>query len=153
MSAADTLHSLDERLDALESQQAIARLVAEYAHGFDGRDVGRFMAIWHEDAMYDLAEFGGRRDGLDAIGAAVDELWAAFPGTHHWMVNLAIDVDGDRGAGACHALVFPVDADEQVDAVALTYEDAFERRDGRWGFVERRVLLHHVVPLATRAPA
>jgi gamma-hexachlorocyclohexane dehydrochlorinase len=108
------------------------------------------MAIWHDDATYDLAEFGGRRDGPDAIRAAAEELWAGSAATHHWLVNHAIDVDGDRARGACHALAFDVDAHDQVAAVALTYEDAFERRGERWGFVERRVVLHRVVALAAR---
>jgi ketosteroid isomerase-like protein len=143
-------HTVEQRIDTLESRQAIARLVSEYAHGFDSRDIDRFMAIWHEDGVYDLAEFGGRREGLDAIREAVHELWAASPGTHHWMVNLAIDVDGHGATAACHALAFDVDAEEDVTAVALTYEDEFERRDGRWGFVGRRVVLHRVVPVARR---
>jgi hypothetical protein len=149
---AGTSRTLEGRVDALESQQAIARLVSEYSHGFDRREIDRFMAIWHDEAVYDLAEFGGRREGLDAIRAAVHELWTASAAAHHWMVNLAVDVDvdEDRAAGACHALAFDVDAEEQVTAVALTYEDAFERRDGRWGFVSRRVVLHRLVPLARR---
>jgi ketosteroid isomerase-like protein len=147
---AGTSQSLEERIDTLESRQAIARLLSEYAHGFDSRDIERFMAIWHDDAVYDLAEFGGRREGVGGIREAVHELWAASPGTHHWMVNLAIDVEEHRATAACHALAFDVDAEEHVTAVALTYEDEFERRDGRWGFVGRRVVLHRLVPVARR---
>jgi hypothetical protein len=147
---AGTSETLERRIDTLESRQAIARLVSEYAHGFDSRDVDRFIAIWHDDAVYDLAEVGGRHEGLDAIRAAAHELWSSSAGAHHWMVNLAIDVDEDRAGGACHALVWDVDAEEQVTAVALTYEDQFERRGGRWGFVGRRLVLHRAVPLAAR---
>ena len=147
---AGTTQTLEQRIDRLESRHAIERLVSEYAHGFDARDIDRFMAIWHDDAVYDLAEFGGRREGLDAIRAAVHELWSASAGAHHWMVNFALDVDEHRAAGACHALAFDVDAEEQVTAVTLTYEDEFERRDGRWGFVGRRVVPHRIVPLARR---
>jgi hypothetical protein len=39
---------LETRLDAVESQLAIQRLVAEYGHAFDGHDEALLRSIWHE---------------------------------------------------------------------------------------------------------
>ncbi|MEZ5121006.1 MAG: nuclear transport factor 2 family protein [Solirubrobacterales bacterium] len=85
----------------LESVQEISRLGAEYCHGLDGRDMDRFLRIWHPEA--------GGSSGPDVrpVGhAEIRELvsggiWPAFSETHHWMSNLVIDVDGDTATGQC----------------------------------------------------
>lgn len=43
---------LETRIDRLESQFELHRLVSEYCHGVDKRDLDRFADIWHEDAVY-----------------------------------------------------------------------------------------------------
>ncbi len=61
---------LELRLDQIESTQALHRVVAEYAHGADKRDLGRFLATFHADGVWDVGV--ARFVGHDQIRAAIE---------------------------------------------------------------------------------
>jgi hypothetical protein len=70
MDTADaTIESLADRLDPLESEQAIRLLCSDYCTGFDRRDARRFLAIWWDDAIWNtgspfVASQAGRRSSM-----------------------------------------------------------------------------------------
>lgn len=138
---------LAQRLDRLESKEAIERLVAQYAHGFDAQDVELVKSVWHDGALLALGEPFGDFRGIEEIGEAAHALWAQSPRMHHWMANTVIDVDGDSATGiaALNGLVSNVD--DGPTAVIGNYFDCYERRDGRWAITERRFDLHFWAPL------
>jgi hypothetical protein len=147
---------LARRLDVLEAHRAIERLVAEYCHGIDRREIERFVAIWHDDALYALGPRIGDVRGREQIRrAATSRLWPQTKATHHWTVNLSLEVaaQDDRATGLCNALVVGRDVENRRFSAMLTYEDVFTRVDGCWGFAERRLTLHEVlVPGLVAAP-
>lgn len=141
-------HVLAERLDRLESREAIERLIAQYAHGFDAQDVELVKSVWHEDALLALGEPFGDFRGIDAIGEAAHGLWAQSPRMHHWMANPVIDVDGDHATGLVALDGLVTNVEDGPTAVIGNYIDRYERRDGRWGIVERSFDLHFWAPLS-----
>jgi len=136
------LEALCRRVDRLESVQEISRLGAEYCHGLDGRDMDRFLRIWHPEAEWILGP-DVRPVGHAEIRELVSGgIWPAFSETHHWMSNLVIDVDGDTATGQC-------DIDATVREIggawlraAATYHDAYERYQGRWVLRRRDAVTH-----------
>jgi hypothetical protein len=135
------------RLDALESRFALERLFAAYNQAFDNRDEALLRSLWHHEARLLLGEAFGDYTGIEAIVDSAHKNWAQMPYMHHWMANPLIDIDGDTATGtvALDALVTHVDMGPlQISGL---YHDHFERRDGRWGFIERRFDLHYLTPL------
>jgi gamma-hexachlorocyclohexane dehydrochlorinase len=129
MSRSDT-----ERIDQLESRNAIAELVADYAHGCDKRQSSdRFMAIWHDDAAYLLGEPLGNRKGIDEIAEALADIWEMTDESHHWITNLVVRFGDANAAQAdadtiCHCKL----ADGPEVLVSGSYVIDLERRNGVW---------------------
>jgi ketosteroid isomerase-like protein len=129
MSRSDT-----ERIDQLESRNAIAELFADYAHGCDKRhSTDRFMAIWHDDATYLLGEPLGNRKGIDEIAQALADIWETTDESHHWITNLVVRFGDANTAQAdadtiCHCKL----ADGPEVLVSGSYVVDLERRNGVW---------------------
>ena len=144
--------SITARLDALESRFAIERLIASYAQAFDRRDESMLRAIWHPDAVLSLGVFG-TFDGLEAIVDSAHGNWKQMPHMHHWMANSLIDIDGDSASGTVAVDCLCTDADAGQVQISGLYHDRFERREGRWAFVERKFDMHFLTPLVGWNPA
>ena len=143
-------HDLETRLARLEGLQEVRRLVADYSHGADKRDLDLFLSVWHEDAVWDVGS--ARFTGRNQIGAAIQRQWETQPFMAHWTANLSVDLT----AGSTRA-VARVDTDTLTQLAsgewlqsAGTYDDVLQLRDGRWGFVERRATLHTSLALTAR---
>lgn len=137
---------LAARLERVEAELAIRRLVAEYAHGGDKRDLRRFLAAFHPDAVWDVgtARFTGHAEMADAI----ERQWAGQPQMHHWTTNHSLTLTGpDTAAGECDAVVLTRTGDGRWLHAAGTYLDRYTRRAGVWRIAERRALVHAVVRL------
>jgi hypothetical protein len=59
--------------------------------------------VWTPDAVWQVAPTQEFR-GVEAICAAVEWQWSAFPQMHHWTANLVIDLDGDEARGEAEQL-------------------------------------------------
>ena len=122
------------RLDRLESISALTRIVHEFCRSADQRDLERFMALWHPDAVWVTHE---RAEGHDAIRAAILAQWDSLPELHHWATNVVVDADGDRGQVESDVLLLVRLRDGSRIRAARTYRDVVERRDGLWRILER----------------
>lgn len=124
--------ALEARIDQLESRDAIANLQYDYAHGCDNRDADRFMAIWHDDATYDLHNDFGSNTGHAEIRGVLGKIWDAYTESHHWMTNIVTkfqDADHATTEADCICIVRGPDGFEIISA---TYLNLNERRDGVW---------------------
>lgn len=150
-----TMAALQQRIDTLESREAIRALAFEYAHGFDKRDYDRFLAIWWEDCVWDIGPPFGRFEGHAGIHEAIHEvLWPAWKESHHLTSNNHIQFESaDRASAVCDVDCTGVLADETVcQIVGATYSDELERRyDGsgacEWKIVKRSVVIHYFNPV------
>ena len=140
------------RLDALESRIALERLIASYAQAFDSRDETLLRSIWHDDAQLSLGAAFGDFSGVEAIIGSARTNWELMPHMHHWMANALIDLNGEQATAkvavdclCTHVTMGPV----QISGL---YHDRFERRGGRWAFVERRFDMHFLTPLLNWTP-
>jgi ketosteroid isomerase-like protein len=127
---------LATRLDRVESELAIRRLVYEYCHGADKRDLDRFAAIWDDEAVW-APDLDHPFVGIDTICAAVTGQWEAFRQMHHLTANLVVSIDGDRATGEADVDVCVQMPDGTWMRGGGTYRDVYVRRDGRWRIAYR----------------
>lgn len=141
--------ALEARIDQLESRFQFRDLVSDYCHGFDRRDLDRFMAIWWPDAVWEIGPPFGDFQGAPEISRAVtDILWPAWLQSNHYTTNLRVRFEGaDVAYGVCDVDCIGTTSDQQAQTVAATYDDRFERRYGVWKIARRKVTMHHFSPL------
>lgn len=141
--------SIEQRLDHVESRLALLDLTSDYCHGFDKRDMDRFLAIWWEDAVWDIGPPFGNFEGHEGvIRAVVEILWPAWAQSTHYTTNLRLTAfEGDTAEGMCDVYCIGNSIEGQAQTVAATYTDRFERRDGVWKIAKRKVTMHHFNPL------
>ena len=148
--------AIEARLDQLESRFQFNDLVSDYCHGFDKRDLTRFMAIWWPDAVWEIGPPFGDFHGASEISRAdTDILWPAWLQSSHYTTNLRAEFEGpDIAHSVCDVDCIGTTSDQQAQTVAATYFDRFERRDGTWKIAQRRVTMYHFSPLVgiTLAP-
>jgi hypothetical protein len=116
-------------------------LLATYAERLDDGDfvpVGRLLA----DATFT----GGAGGGGDAIEKMLRDNVMVYddgtPRTKHVTTNLAIDVDEEAGTAVSRSYFTALQALPDLalqPIVTGRYYDRFERHEGHWRFVERRV--------------
>ena len=127
------MDSLEERIDRLEAESEINRLLADYAHGIDRKELDRFMKIFHDDGEFAIPGMFEAAHGTEAIESLVREVWDGSPETHHWITNATIDFAGpDTATGDAHTICFLRTADGEEGVVCAYYDNSYERRDGAW---------------------
>lgn len=141
--------NIEERLDRVESRFALHDLVSDYCHGFDKRDWKRFLAIWWPDAVWEIGPPFGNFSGHDGIEDVTKNiLWDAWLASSHFTTNLVVTFAGtDRAMGICDVDCIGTTSDGKAQTVSATYSDEFERRDGVWKIIRRKVKMHHFNPL------
>ena len=144
--AVSEIERLSTRLDRIESELAIRTVCAEYIRGIDAREMDRVLAAWHEDATFDLGEYGACSGHEEIRKFFAEMMWPHHVETHHTQANFAIDVEGERATGHSDVAIQMVTSDGGLQVSAVTFEDVFERRDGVWK-IARRVA--HASPVRT----
>ena len=143
--------TIEARVDELESRAAIQRLLAEYCHGVDKRELDRFVAVWHPDASLTMGEPMGDFRGIDEILGFIREIvWETqLPESHHWTTNTSLSFsDADHADGLSDVLAAGVGPDGRRVTIAATYRDVFERRAGQWRILRRVAEIHYQLPVA-----
>ena len=127
------------RIDELESRDAFRDLVTDYCLGFDTHDWDSFIAIWHDDCVWDIGPPFGRFTGHAGIRKAVYEvLYPVWRETHHLTSNLRVTFkDADHAHGVCNVDCMGATKDNVVQMINATYTDDFERRNGVWKIARR----------------
>jgi len=129
--------------DPPSSYRAIENLIATYAELVDDGDfagVGVLLA----DATFTGG--AGSVRGRDAIDKMLRDSVIVYddgtPRTKHVTTNVAIEVDEEAGTAVSRSYFTALQALPDLalqPIVSGRYQDRFERRDGQWQFVERRV--------------
>ncbi len=100
------LAELTARLQKLEDEVAITRLIASYGPLVDAGCAEEVGAIWTEDGVYDVDEYymGSRADIVDMVrGEAHQKL--IHNGSAHFLGPAAVTVDGDTAVAICYSIL------------------------------------------------
>ena len=129
---------------------AIKNLIYRYADLIDSGDLDAVAALFAHGRV-----LAAGADGQDSevVGAeAVNAMYRSFtriyedngtPHTRHVTTNVMVDLDGSGQLASARssAVVFQALDDFPLQPViAVRYHDRFEKVDGQWRFVERRIL-------------
>jgi 3-phenylpropionate/cinnamic acid dioxygenase small subunit len=123
--------------------RAIENLIAAYAECVDDGDFAG-VGVLLEDATFTGSS--GSIRGADAIETMLRDNVILYedgtPRTKHVTTNVVIEVDDQSGTAISRSYFTALQALPDLalqPIVSGRYHDRFERRDGEWRFVERRV--------------
>jgi 3-phenylpropionate/cinnamic acid dioxygenase small subunit len=129
--------------DPASSHRAIENLISTYAELVDDGD---FAGVGHLLADATFIARNVPITGRDAIEAMLRDSVIVYedstPRTKHLVTNIIVEVDEEAGTADARSYVTALQALPDLPLqpiVSGRYHDRFERRDGRWRFVERRV--------------
>jgi hypothetical protein len=133
----------DDTLQLLVDESQIRRLLALYPRALDRQDGALLASLFHDGAV----DLHGIYNG-SATGFVEFMQGRARPG-HHWMHHNGtqiIDIEADKAHAETYALAFyrrpAADADGKLEEIFMRvrYLDHLEKRGGRWGITNRRVV-------------
>ncbi|MFD8384630.1 nuclear transport factor 2 family protein [Streptomyces sp. NPDC059679] len=134
--------------DPASSHRAIENLIARYAELVDDGDFAR-LGILLADATFTGS--GEPVSGRDAIEKMFQDTLIVYadgtPRTQHVTTNVAIEVDEQASTAVSRSYVTVMQALPDLPLQPIAggrYHDRFERRDGQWRFVARRVRINLV---------
>jgi hypothetical protein len=145
---AEEIRRILERLDALESQDAIRRLKATYMQWCDEQRGLEIANLFWEDGVWE--GLGGSAFGAVVGRAAIGEMFQASPArltfTVHYLTNESIEVHGNQATGQWKLLEPCTFRHDLALWQGGWYADDFERRDGVWKFTRLRLKLVYRTP-------
>jgi uncharacterized protein (TIGR02246 family) len=134
--------TVEQRLQRVEDELAIGRVLVDYSARQDARDYAGYAALFARNGEW----VNGKNvyKGREAILKMLVDLYGAPPAgyvnsdSYHLTTNLQIDVNGDRAtARSRHLLVMRGPRGEPTPALAGRYEDELIREDGKWKILRR----------------
>jgi uncharacterized protein (TIGR02246 family) len=134
--------TIEQRLQRVEDELAIRRVLVDYAATQDARDYAGYAALFAKDGEW----VNGKtvHKGRASIQKMLVDLYGAPPPgfvnseSYHITSNPQVDVSGDRAtARSRHLLVMRGPGGEPTPALAGRYEDVLIREDGQWKILRR----------------
>ena len=132
--------TIEQRLDRLESIEAIKQLKARYCAGCDDdHDPDTLVDLFLPDGVWE-ATSNGRYEGADAIRGFFAELRASgrIKNSAHHALNPIIEVNGDEATGHWRLIMLYTanlpDGDVQYLRIIGWYRETYRRTNGQWRF-------------------
>jgi uncharacterized protein (TIGR02246 family) len=134
--------TLEERLQRVEDELAIHRVLVEYSATQDARDFDGYVALFAREGEW----INGKQvhKGRENIRRMLEDLYGKTPPgyvnaeSYHITSNPQVDVKGDRAtARSRHLLVMRGPNGQPTPMLAGRYEDELIREDGKWKILRR----------------
>lgn len=141
--------SIEARLQRVEDELAIRRILADYAAFLDGRDYARYAALFTADGEWSnaAASHKGQAAIRTMLEGALGPAGAPNRANYHLISNPRIDLDGDRATATSRYLFVMRGPDGRpVPSLAGVYHDDLVRQDGTWKI--RRRVADDIMPTA-----
>lgn len=136
---------MSDLLTELANKQAITELIYSYCRAVDRLDVPLGHSIWHEDGYADYGENYYQGPGKGVIDTICKHHLGLLSHSHQ-VSNILIRVDGER-AGSESYVTGTMRTVREGKLLHMEvwgrYLDAWEKRQGRWGLVRRKVVFDH----------
>lgn len=143
--------TLEHRVQALEDQLAIQRVITNYSAFLDARDYDGYVGLFTEDGVWQNGST--RREGRAQIRAMLTGLFGEPEpdfvnlSSFHQIGNFEIDVDGDTArAKSRFVFVWRGEGGAPTPALSGQYEDELVRVGDDWKI--RRRVDHTIMPTA-----
>ena len=142
------LDEILDRLDRLESKDAIRELATSYAIACDEHDMPRLTSLFTSDACFDAPNGSMVATGKQAIVTMFENTFKIRGPAFHWTHDVTVKLDKtdpDKATGLVlsHAETTP---NGVVSIAAMRYEDEYRREQGEWLFAKRVIHFLYYVP-------
>jgi ketosteroid isomerase-like protein len=102
----ERLAALERRVQRLEDEAAVTRLVASYGPLVDAGEADAVAALWTEDGGYDVEGWSMRsRDDVRAMVRSEGHQHLIAGGCAHFLGPAQVVVDGDEAVAVCESLL------------------------------------------------
>src|SRR5262245_59054321 len=138
----DTVSALARRVQALEDELAIHRLIVRYGFAVDMGDADAAAALFTEDTIYDV-DGPLRMVGRAGVAAMVrgPRHQGMLPRCAHQIGPAVVAVDGDRGVATGYSRVY-VRREAGIEIYRVSFNRwELVRRDGGWQMARRTTRL------------
>ena len=125
----------DARIDALLDKQDIAECLTRFSRGMDRFDRAIYLSAFHADAVMAAGPFVG--NPADCYDWAVPMHEAGQVATHHNLLNMTIELDGDTAHTETYYLFVGRNRDDSNWIAGGRYIDRLDKRDGTWKIAMR----------------
>lgn len=133
-----TVERLAARLQAVEDELAITRLLTSYGFAVDGDDPDGCADLYAPDAVVtidDTVRLAGRDELRTIVTSEAHQ--AILPGCAHVMGPFTVDVSGDTATATGYATVFVAGEDGREVWRQSLSRWTLQRESGRWKVVRR----------------
>ena len=120
----------DARIGALLDKQDIHEALTRFSRGMDRFDRDLFLSAFHDDAEMAAGPYVGSVQGCWDWAVPMHEAGQVL--THHSLLNVTIDLDGDTAHTETYYMFVARNRDESLVLAGGRYIDRFERRGGAW---------------------
>lgn len=134
--------TVEQRLQKLEDESSIRRVIEDYAALLTARNFDGYVALFAEEGVWQNG--ASVHQGRDAIRAMLvgmfGETPAGYVNTESYMLvsNIRIDLDGDRASAHSRQLsIIRGSGGDPVPVLGGMYEDQFIREGGEWRILHR----------------
>ncbi len=135
--------NIEQRIQRLEDQVALKRLVDTFANLADNKDVASQMLLFTEDATVNTY-FGdtlfASMTGRDEISQVFSGFLANFETVYHINGQMTVEVDGDHATADhyCQVVLISQDGEKQLkNTNGVIYKDEYVRIEGKWLIAKR----------------
>jgi hypothetical protein len=133
------IEELRRELRQIKDRQEILDCINSYGRGLDRLDADLIRRAFHPDAIDNHGPFTG---GVDEFVPFAIDIEKSFLVTHHGITSHNCEITGDEAHAESYVFFFVRMPDGvSVGAGGGRYLDRFERRNGKWAVVIRRVLM------------
>lgn len=133
----------DETLRLLDRLE-IHDLIHEYCLRVDRYEPEGVAELFFDDCLVDYGpQLGGPETGRARLADKLRTGLGNFEATHHQVGNIQLRFEADeRATGITYITAWHGGRGSAPDFIVYgQYHDVFERRDGRWGFAQRSILV------------
>jgi hypothetical protein len=118
------------RIDQLLDRQDIVDCLGRFSRGMDRFDREVFLSAFHPDAVIAAGAYVG--GPVELYDWARDLHEQGQTATHHNLLNMTVDIDGDTAHTETYYLFVGRNRDDSNWMAGGRYIDKLERRDGGW---------------------
>ena len=127
-------------LDAKDKIE-IQELSSKYANAMDNDDVESWLATWSSSGSWTGGL--GTYVGTERLRELFCDLGNRIRGKRHVMTNFVIEGDEVSAKQCCYMLI--ADIAKSGPPGTAVYTDELKKIDGRWRFIERKVVIDQLV--------
>jgi ketosteroid isomerase-like protein len=134
--------SVEQRLQRVEDELAIKRILVEYAVRLDAKNLDAYVDLFAENGVWQIG--ASARTGHAEIRKMLDGLYGNAEkepfGYQRFRIvtNMQVDIDGDHAtARSRHLSIMRGEKGQPTPTLAGLYEDELIRENGEWKILKR----------------